>query len=114
MAVEPLASGLFRVAEQPWFWEGFGYDDLVELRKTGSDKFEFVRVVERSSLVRNCWVVGKETAESQGLQALFDDVSNAGGYWERAFGGAVFIAVPVGSKIKPEERMNEITSQSDP
>ena len=113
MAVEPLPSGLFRVAVQPWLWEGFGFDDIVELRKMGSDEYEFVRVVERSSLARHCWIVGRETAESKALQALLDDVSDAGGHWERAFGGAVFIALPADSEINPDERMKRIAAPSD-
>lgn len=107
--VEPLPSdGLFRVLVHPVISEEFDFDDVVELRSYGPDLFDFVRVVERSPLARQEWVLSKAVALSQGLRQLGAEVIEAGGYWELALGGVFFVALPADSAVDPEARLDAL------
>lgn len=92
-----------RVLECPWFLDEFGYDDEIEIaRSPDTATLQFLRLVRPSPLVRTTLVLDAATASSPKFDALADAVDAVGGYWERAFGGAAFVALPPGSGVDAE------------
>ena len=79
--------------------EDFGYDDVIEVEAEFHGAFPFVRVIEQSGLVRSTSILSQAAATNPKLATLLDEVVQAGGYWERAFGGALFIALPPNAGI---------------
>lgn len=67
--------------------------DVVELTPEGKI-WRFQRVAEPASHVTIELLVPKDEGDWGALRALFDAVSDAGGEWERAYGGLVLLHVP--------------------
>ncbi|WP_020405020.1 hypothetical protein [Hahella ganghwensis] len=85
--VRELPDGFFKLMEHPIFSESAKYGDVVELTRTKSDKYEFVRVVESSEYLMEDFVLPLEIAESNKLTSILDKLTNSGGFWQRDFGG---------------------------
>ena len=107
--VEPVSDYAARVCECMWMVESFDFDDVIELASAEDGQaFRFVRVIEQSPLVRTSAVLSEGAAASGELDALLGDVVEAGGYWERAFGGGLFVAVPPDSDLNVMERLDSL------
>ena len=109
VVVAPVSDSAFRVAECVWLVESFSFDDVIELARTqGEEVFRFVRVIRPSALVRTTALLSERAAASPELDALLDEVLVAGGYWERALGGGVFIAMPAKGDARLAERLRHL------
>lgn len=107
MLIEWTSESTCRVRECSWFVDEFEYDDEIEVAPAPvPESYRFLSLVQRSPLVRTTFVVDPTTADSPMLGALFAAVDAAGGYWERAFGGAVFVALPPGSGVSIEDALS--------
>jgi hypothetical protein len=95
LAVSAAGESLLRLEVIPVFFEGAGYQDVIEV-EPGSAKgaCRFVRVVERSGWTTYSFCVSRGLADSPELAFRLEAFAAMGGYWERVMGGIVLIAIP--------------------
>jgi uncharacterized protein DUF4265 len=85
--------------------------DVIELTQEG-EIWRFVRVVEPSPLETLEMVLSREVAESPAFHDLLNFVRDAGGEWEKAFGGIVFLHFPPASGAEVRARLDRLESVS--
>ena len=85
------------------------YGDVIEIKATGKRSADFLRIVKRSGLRVSCRVIGKNIIESALLQGLLDKIMEAGGNWERAFGGVLLVHLPESGELDVDSELQSIS-----
>ena len=111
--VERLDDGRYRVAECPWLFEEFGYDDIIKVELDTDSAGRFVGVERASVLRRSSFVLSARSAESPRLADVLEAVVAEGGYWERAFGGLLFTALPPDSSLNVAALLEQLIAHPD-
>lgn len=99
--VTEVGPGRWSVKSAVWVSEQFNLGDIVEL-SFDTDSYRFQRVVAIASHKRSSSILPIELAESPEIQEILDRVLTCDGYWERIFGGCIFVAVPAESSFDVE------------
>ena len=90
-----LAPGRFRLEDTPLLaTEPVYAGDVVEAEPRPDGTYRFSRVAEAAPMRHFSWVVARAFTESPDFRAYTDAVIAAGGRWEGALGGLLFVHVP--------------------
>src|ERR1051325_10885846 len=89
-----LSDNIYRVEQVVPFIELVSYHDTIETTTSVDGSLIFRRVVKKSDYTKYDYAVSKKVAESAELRAVLDRVTQLGGYWERMFGGLLFVFLP--------------------
>jgi len=54
----------------------------------------FAEIVERSELTTQSWLLSAEVLATERIQSVLNNVIEAGGMWEQAFGGLLLVHTP--------------------
>ena len=99
LEVELLRRDLYRLLATPVLSEAAQYGDVVAATPGNDDILQFRRVVEPSGVKTWRWILTREVVESRELASLCAAVCDQGGYWDRALGGVVSLALPPDSRL---------------
>ena len=91
VSIEKLANGYFQLLEHPIFSETVQFGDTVDLAKVTDTEYELIRIVQPSKLKKLGLVLPVEWEKEQECQNILDKVTENKGYWQRDFGGLLFI-----------------------
>lgn len=109
LMVTQLAERLYRLEETPVFCElDFSVGDVIEADLEAEKCLRFRRLAEPSPLVRSCWTLSRQVADSQELQHFLDEVLKVGGAWERNFVGVLHLYLPPDTTIDPASRLEQM------
>lgn len=90
-----LSPGIFRLEETSLSSElELYYHDVIEAKAEPETPLRFLRIVSKSGLVTTSFVLPKGLAESEAVKKLLARIMDAGGNWERVFGGLFILHFP--------------------
>ena len=87
------------------------YKDIMEADLQPDGSLIFRRVVKKSEMQTDTFVLPKEVIDSEGFTSFLDRVIEAEGHWEILFGGWVLIHLPSGCKLDPGQEIEDIGSK---
>ncbi len=109
LSLEPLKGNLYRLGTTPLTDDGGIYlGDIIEAEMQVDGVLRFLRVVEASPLLHWSWLLPEKVVASAAFEVFRETIEKQGGIWERYFGGIVFIHLPLGTSIDPEEELKKI------
>lgn len=108
--VQPVAPNLYRLEDTP-IWANCEDDpihagDVIEVAPLPDGTHRLVRVVERSSMRHFSWAVARFFVESAEYRRFGAAVEAAGGSWEGAFGGFLWVHLPPDSDFDPKVELD--------
>ena len=89
------------------------FRDLVELKKIGRDKYQFVRVLKRAKFKRFQYLLSDPERQSAKLEPILSKAIELGGDWERVFGGVLTIFIPKDCEYNPENDVRSLIGLRD-
>lgn len=89
-----LGSGRYRLERSALVEDSVNLGDVIAAEPDSDGTIRFVNVVQKSPYVALRWVISKRAAESRGLTTFLEHVTEIGGLWERALGGALILHIP--------------------
>jgi hypothetical protein len=99
LGLTPLSDGLYRVEDSSVLDESIRYGDVISATPVGELELRFLEVTQKSSFRTACCAISKKYAESPDLPILLEKVQDAGGVWERIFGGLLLVHLPQDSSL---------------
>src|SRR5215510_8072694 len=102
---------LYIVGETLVLVDCVSYKDIMEADLQPDGSLIFRRVVKKSEMQTDTFVLPKEVIDSEGFRAFLDRVIEAEGHWEILFGGWVLIHLPSGCKLDPGQEIEGIGSK---
>lgn len=103
--VEPVGPRLYRLEDSPIVAnqeeDPVHAGDLTEVEPLPDGTHHLVRVVERSPMRHFDWIVPRVFSESEEYARFGAAVEAAGGWWQGAFGGLLWVHLPPGSALDP-------------
>ena len=93
-AVESLGDQRYRFRSVPLFVESASFMDIIEADAAIDGKLTFQQVVERSGWRVFDFILSREFIASGKLEPVLARADGYGAYWERVFGGVLYICVP--------------------
>ena len=106
--VTPMEPGVYRLEVSPVFSEVASFGDIIEAEEDDTGKLHFRRIISRAELRAYRWLLSQRIVESEESKVFCDNVMQAGGMWERAWGGIVIVHVPLDSGFDPEIEIERI------
>lgn len=107
--LEPLKGNVYRLGTTPLTDDGGIYlGDIIEAEMQENAVLRFLRVVEASPLHHWSWLLPERVVVSAVFEAFRETIEKQGGIWERYFGGILFIHLPPGASVDPQEEMKKI------
>jgi hypothetical protein len=70
------------------------YGDIIRVKEKGDGALLFAEIVERSELTTQSWLLSAEVLATERIQSVLNNVIEAGGMWEQAFGGLLLVHTP--------------------
>lgn len=108
--VEPVGPGLYRLEETPIFAnredDPLHAGDVVELESLPDGTHQLIRVVTRSPMRHFHWAVPRFFVESEEYRRFGAAVESAGGTWQGALGGLLWVHLPPDSLFDPEGELS--------
>jgi hypothetical protein len=106
LEVEPLPTGLYRIAEIPFggatpFEIDVQYRDIVELIRDCEGRYELRSVRERGGWKRFDFLLSADYVGSKDMERWLSEAQAAGGTWIREAGGLVTMMLPPDSDWDP-------------
>jgi hypothetical protein len=102
LSLTPLASGTYRLEESPLLHDSINLGDVIAAQLIGDEAVRFVSILQKSSYSTLRWLISKSVVDSEGLSKFLDNVTAAGGLWERAIGGLLILHIPRSSAFNAE------------
>ncbi|MBL8822146.1 MAG: DUF4265 domain-containing protein [Planctomycetia bacterium] len=99
--VTAMNSRLYRLDGVPIFVESASFGDVIEAEPVGVDRLRFVRIAEPGGWRTFDYVLSPQKIDGEWGQYLLAELTERGGYWERVFGGLLFVCVPPGFELDP-------------
>jgi len=110
--VTPLGKNLYRLEMTPVLVEvEVSFGDIIEAGMQPDGVLRFCRVAERSQWRHWDWLLSKDTIESAPFMAFLQAIEEHGGFWERVFGGVLFVHLPPDSDFDPASALAEAIEQ---
>ena len=112
--VQPVAPNVYRLEDTPLFTlilansedDAIHVGDVIEVEPLPDGTHRLVRIVERSPMRHFTWVVASFFSESAEYRRFGAAVKAAGGYWEGAMGGILWVHLPPDSDFDPEAELD--------
>jgi hypothetical protein len=109
VSLEPLKGNLYRLGTTPLTDDGGIYlGDIIEAEMQENGVLRYLRVVEASPLRHWSWLLSEKVGASAAFEAFRETIEKQGGIWERYFGGILFIHLPPGTPLDPQEEMKKV------
>lgn len=107
--VELVGPNLYRLEHTP-IWANREDDpihagDVIEVEPLADGTHRLLHVVERSPMRHFTWAVPRFFAESAEYRRFSAAVEAAGGSWQGAFGGMLWVHLPPDSNFDPEPEL---------
>jgi hypothetical protein len=108
--VELVAPNVYRLEDTP-IWANREDDpihagDVIEVQPLPDGTHRLVRVVQRSPMRHFSWAVPRFFAESAEYRRFGAAVEAAGGSWQGALGGMLWVHIPPDSNFDPEAELS--------
>jgi hypothetical protein len=85
------------------------YGDTIEVGPPRSDgEVPYRRIIRRSGLGTQCFVLSKELMESPGMQDFAQQIEALGGHWEGIAGGVLIVHVPRKLNLDIQQELKRI------
>lgn len=104
-----VGADLYRLEESSFAGDAV-YGDVIRARGTPGGALLFVKIVERSNLETQSWILSAEILATEEVQQILDVVTKAGGMWEQAFGGLLLIHTPASITKTIFDRISNFSS----
>jgi hypothetical protein len=114
LSFTPLGADRYRAEESSIASESINLGDVIEAEPGPDNGIRFVRVIEKSPLTTLRWLIPQDAAESKGLGQFLVKVDAAGGRWERALGGFLFLHLPHACGFDVDREFKHYTGCSSP
>ena len=105
----PISSAMYRLRGSSGFGEVY-YGDVIEVVQGTKGENRFSRVVSRSGLQVNVFVLPQSAFASANWESFQHLVTAQGGIWERAYGGVLFVHMPPGSTLDVSDEVKSLTA----
>ncbi len=92
--VEALGGGQFRFRTVPLFVESASFLDIIEADVAADGTLIFKRVLKPSGWRVFSFVLSRDFISCGKLKPVLARAEQLGAYWERVFGGVLFVCVP--------------------
>jgi hypothetical protein len=110
LRLTPLDSGHYRAEESSLLNDSINLGDELTAKLIGEGEISFLHVSQKSPYVTLRWLISETVIKSDGLDRFLEQVTGAGGLWERALGGLLILHLPRESAFDAER---EFTRQTD-
>jgi len=85
------------------------YGDTIEVGPPRSDgEVPYRRIIRRSGLRTQCFVLSKKLMESPGMQDFAQQIEGLGGHWEGIAGGVLIVHVPRKLNLDIQQELKRI------
>jgi hypothetical protein len=85
------------------------YGDTIEVGPPRSDgEVPYRRIIRRSGLRTQCFVLSKKLMESPGMQDFAQQIEALGGHWEGIAGGVLIVHVPRKLNLDIQQELKRI------
>lgn len=105
----PLGAGLYRAEESSLLHESITLGTVITGEPVSEMAIRFLNVSQNSPYVTKTWMISKAVAESPRLIEFLEQVCSAGGRWERALGGLLFLHLPPESPFDVDREFKRLT-----
>jgi hypothetical protein len=92
--VTQLSDRLYRLESVPLLSEAASFRDIIEADRLPDGKLRFCRIAQRSGWRTFSFLLSKEGSDNENIRRVLVKVDDAGGHWERVFGGFLLICLP--------------------
>ena len=108
--VHRVGPDLYRLEDTPivanWEQDPIHAGDVVEVKAQPDGSYLVVRVAERSPMRHFSWIVPRSFVESPHYRAYVADVEAAGGAWQGALGGLLWVHLPPDSTFDADAELS--------
>jgi len=104
---EKISDIIYRCEESAIFSEEPVYGAEVEVMNS-ENGLKFVRMVKASPFHTRRYIWSKEFMETDKCKQILDKIMTAGGFWEIAMGGVVFLHIPIEKESLLDELLNSL------
>lgn len=101
LALSQVGPHLFRIESIPLMVEIANFGDVIEAAPGTDGSLRFLRIAERGGWRTYAFILTPEVIESASITAIQNRIVSLGGYWERNFGGVLFLCVPPATDYDP-------------
>ena len=108
LPVTHLGGNHYRAEGSAIFGEELYWHDELEIECTNEGRGRFVRVLKRSGLRVESFVISKKITDSERLRDLFDAVVESGGNWEIIYGGVLLTHVPAEVEMDVDRLLSQV------
>jgi len=98
LEVESISDHAVLILNSSIFGDVF-YGDVVEIRRDEKGENRFSKVIARSGMAVKVYVLAETAFESEKLQGSLNRLVDAGGVWERVYGGVLLVHIPRDANI---------------
>jgi hypothetical protein len=94
LSLTPLGTGHYRAEQSSSADDSVNFGDIIAAEPTANGGLRFLSVLQKSQYTTLRWLISKRAAESAGLTAFLEQVTEVGGLWERTMGGVLILHLP--------------------
>ncbi|MCB9882038.1 MAG: DUF4265 domain-containing protein [Planctomycetes bacterium] len=101
LEVTRIGSRQYRLDSVPVFAEGYEFGDVVVADEVEPGHLRVFRIVSRSCWRNFDYCLTAEALDSERIRGALMRVDEIGGYWERIFGGILYVCILPGVDFNP-------------